>query len=450
VALSADGLTVAIGATRNDDSAMDAGHVRVFQYTSNSWTQVGESIVGEASEDFCGSSVDLSADGSILAVGAPNNDGNGTDSGHARVYENIDGTWTQIGADIDGENSGDRSGFRVSLSDDGNILAVSAIDNDDGGSDAGHVRVYENNAGSWVQIGADFDGESSGDESGYGLSLSSDGTMVAIGARLNGDNGTNSGKVKVYEYNMGSWTQVGLGIEGALFDQSGASVSLSSDGSIVAIGAPANSDNENASGQVKVYENNADTWTQVGEDINGLAELDLSGTSVSLSSDGSILAIGAPANNSDNNEGYVRVYENISGNWLQAGVVIYGEEMLDYSGGSVSLSSDGTVLAIGAFANNGNGADSGHARVFDLSSIVSIDEFVQANFKVFPNPAADFVTVQLSEGLELEKVNVYSTSGRLVKSENTSVISLEELATGSYFLEVITSQGKATKTIIVE
>lgn len=451
VALSADGLTIAIGATRNDDSAMDAGHVRVFLYTSNSWTQVGENIGGEASEDYSGSSVALSADGSILAVGAPNNDGNGTNSGHVRVYENIDDNWTQIDEDIDGENSGDRSGFRVSLSDDGNILAVSAIDNDDGGSDAGHVRVYENIDGTWTQIGEDIDGESSGEESGYGLSLSSDGSVVAIGARLSDANGTNSGQVKVYENNAGSWTQVGESIDGGtISDENGFAVSLSSDASILAVSARGNDDNGNAAGQVKVYENSDGAWTQIGQDMNGLGEADISGTGLSLSSDGSIVAIGAPAFNSDNNEGYVVVYEYISGSWMQAGEVIYGEEMLDYSGGSVSLSSDGTILAIGASGNNGNGADSGHARVFDLSSIVSVDEFVQANFKVFPNPTADFVTVQLNKGLELEKVNVYSTSGRLVKTECKTSISVEELAKGSYFIEVITNEGKATKTIVVE
>lgn len=448
VALSDDPLIVAIGAARNDDNGLNAGHVRVFQYISNSWTQVGGNINGEASEDYF-SRVALSSDGSILAIGAASNDGNGTNSGHVRVYENISGNWTQIGADIEGESSGDRSGFRVSLSDSGTVLAVSAINNDDGGSNSGHVRVYENNSGNWTQLGADIDGESSGEESGYGLSLSADGSMVAIGARLNNDNGSNSGKVRVYQYNTGSWTQVGQGIEGS-YDQSGFSVSLSSDGSIVAIGAPANSDNGNGAGQVKVFQINAGTWIQIGEEINGLAEKDLSGTSVSLSSDGSVLAIGAPAHNAVTNEGYVIVYQNSSGNWLQVGAVIYGEEMLDYSGVSISLSSDGTKLAIGARGNDGNGSDSGHVRVFDLSVVLSSDTFVQTNFKVYPNPTADFVNIQLSEGIELHSVNIYSTSGQLVKTNSNQRISISELAKGTYFLEVITKQGKAGKSFIVE
>lgn len=450
VALSDDGLIVAIGSPRNDDNGQNAGHVRVFQYSSNIWSQVGGNIDGEASGDFSGNSVALSADGSILAIGAQNNDGNGTNSGHVRVYENNSGNWTQLGADIDGESSGDKSGFRVALSDSGTILAISAIDNDGGGSDSGHVRVYENNEGSWSQLGADIDGESSGDESGYGLSLSSDGSIVAIGARLNDDNGTNSGKVKVYQYNENSWTQLGQGIEGDLFDQSGNSVSLSSNGNVVAVGAFANSDNANASGQVKVYQNNAGTWIQIGQDINGLAELDLSGTSVSLSFDGYILAIGAPGNNSDNNEGYVRVFQNNSGNWTQVGEVIYGEAMLDYSGGSISLSSDATILAIGASGNNGNGGDSGHVRIFDLSAVLSSDEFVQTNFKLYPNPSSNYVNIQLYENMILKQVNLYAISGELIKTVKTNIIPVEDLNSGNYLLEVITNQGKASKIIVVK
>jgi hypothetical protein len=52
--------------------------------------------------------------------------------------------------------------------------------------------------------------------------------------------------------------------------------------------------------------------------------------------------------------------------WTQLGADINGEAADDYSG-SVSLSSDGNRLAIGAGWNDGNGDNSGHVRVFDLS-----------------------------------------------------------------------------------
>jgi hypothetical protein len=69
--------------------------------------QIGADIDGEAAADFSGYSVSLNAAGDIVAIGAPFNDGNGPGAGHVRVYQYSAGTWSQIGADIDGEAYGD-------------------------------------------------------------------------------------------------------------------------------------------------------------------------------------------------------------------------------------------------------------------------------------------------------------------------------------------------------
>ena len=76
------------------------------------------------------------------------------------------------------------------------------------------MRVYENNNGAWTQIGSDIDGEGSSDQSGFSVSLSSDGSVVAIGARYNDGGGTYSGHVRIYENNNGTWTQIGSDIDG--------------------------------------------------------------------------------------------------------------------------------------------------------------------------------------------------------------------------------------------
>ena len=92
----------------------------------------------------------------------------------------------------------------------------------------------------WMQLGQDIDGEAAGDQSGYSVSLSSDGTTVAIGAYGNDGNGYYSGHVRIYAWNSATsaWEQQGADIDGeAADDWSGWSVSLSSDGTTVAIGA---------------------------------------------------------------------------------------------------------------------------------------------------------------------------------------------------------------------
>ena len=95
--------------------------------------------------------------------------------------------------------------------------------------------------------------------------------------------------------------------------------------------------------------------------------MDYSGGSVSLSSDGTIVAIGARSNDGGgDNSGHVRVYEWNSGSssWVQRGSDIDGEAAYDYSGIAVSLSSDGTIVAIGAYANDGGGSEAGHVRIY--------------------------------------------------------------------------------------
>jgi hypothetical protein len=224
--------------------------------------------------------------------------------------------------------------------------------------------VYAWNGTNWNQRGTDIDGEAAGDGSGYSVSMSSDGTVLAIGAyRNDGINGTDSGHVRVYEWNTSSWQQKGFDIDGeAANDDSGRSVSLSGNGNVVAIGAPNNSGTDTNAGNVRVYEYYADTsppsWQQMGDDIDGEAAGDESGWSVSLSSDGTVLAIGAPGN------GSVRVYEWNGSSWQRKGTDIDGEAA-DESGWSVSLSSDGTIVAIGAPYNDGNGSNSGHVRVYE-------------------------------------------------------------------------------------
>ena len=388
VSLSSNGSIMAIGAPFNDGADTNAGHVRIYEYSGSSWIQKGADIDGLADE-YSGHSVSLSSDGLTVAIGATEaglfDTSNGTgEPGHVRVYEWNSGTsaWDQKGADIDGEAGNDWSGYSVSLSSDGTIVAIGARYNDGAANGSGHVRVYEYSGSSWSQVGADIDGDPDSDLSGWSVSLSSDGTIVAIGAPYNDDAAENAGHVRVYEWNSGTsaWDQKGADIDGeaSVSDYSGYSVSLSSDGSIVAIGAIYNDGGGTNSGHVRVYEWNSGTsaWDQKGSDIDGEADGDESGISVSLSSDGSIVAIGARDNDGAGNDaGHVRVYEWNSGtsSWDQNGGDIDGEAANDYSGWNVSLSSDGTIVAISAPFNDGTDTNAGHVRVYqeDAGAVVT-------------------------------------------------------------------------------
>jgi hypothetical protein len=437
VSMSSDGPRVAIGAPHNDAR----GHVRVYEYSGGTWTQLGSDIDAEAPSDQSGHSVSMSSDGTRVAIGAPRNDGNNpphsASSGHVRVYEYSGGTWTQLGADIDGETINDLSGTSVSLSSDGTRVAIGAPQHDISSAVAGHVRVYEYSGGTWTQLGADIDGETGSDQSGHSVSLSSDGTRVAIGSVYNSENGSRSGHVRVYEYGGGTWSQLGFDIDGeAEEDDSGNSVSLSSDGTRVAIGAPFNDGNGTRSGHVRVYEYSGGTWTQLGADIDGEAAEDVSGYSVSLSSDGTRVAIGAPVNSGYS--GHVRLYEYSGGTWNQVGSDIDGEASGDVSGVSVSLSSDGTKVAIGAFQNSGNGNGSGHVRVYSINTLSTNNfELASENIQLYPNPTEKYIS--LSNLKKQQNYTIYNVLGAQVKKgtiSNIENIDVRYFLKGMYLLKL--------------
>ena len=146
--------------------------------------QIGADIIGENPEDKFGIEVALSADGNTLAVGARDNDGGGTNSGHVRAYRRVSNAWLQLGSDIDGEAADDRSGNAIALSADGNIMAIGADENDGGGTNTGSVRIYQFIGGDWSQLGSDLDGEFAYDYFGYSVSLSSDGATLAVGSLI--------------------------------------------------------------------------------------------------------------------------------------------------------------------------------------------------------------------------------------------------------------------------
>ena len=391
VSLSADGNTIAVGALYN--GVGNTGHVRVFEwnYGTVSWDQLGSDIDGESAWDWFGNSVSLSQAGNHIAIGGYGNDDNGTLSGHTRIFEWNSGTanWDQLGSDIDGEATDDHSGISVSLSANGSIVAIGARHNDGNGSNSGHVRLYEWNSGSasWDQLGSDIDGEATEDNSGYSVSLSADGTLVAIGAYSNSGNGTQSGQTRIFEWNSGtaSWDQLGSDIDGEVTgDYSGIAVALSAEGEVVAIGAHGNDGGGTDAGHVRIYEWNSGSasWDQLGSDIDGEAAGDYTGVAVALSAEGDLVAIGANNNDGNgSNSGHVRLYEWNSGtaSWDQLGSDIDGEAAGDGMGISVALSADGDQVAIGARLNDGNGNNAGHVRVYEWSPDLFFSEYIEGS-----------------------------------------------------------------------
>ena len=242
-----DANTLAIGAIYNIGTGNGEGHVRVYTWNGNEWVQKGEDIDGEASNDGSGFSISM-PDANTIAIGAPYNGDAGPSAGHVRVYTWSGGAWLQKGTDLDGEATDDESGFSVSMPD-GNTVAIGAPSNDGAGTNAGHVRVYTWNGSAWLQKGIDIDGGGPGSFFGYSVSMPNSNT-IAIGAVGNNSTG---GIVRVYSWNGSMWQQNGTEIQGeAANDGAGYSLSMP-DSNTLAIGAPYNDGAGIDAGHVRVF-----------------------------------------------------------------------------------------------------------------------------------------------------------------------------------------------------
>ena len=355
VSMSDDGRTVAIGAPFRD-----SGEVRVYRFDGSNWTQLGQSMLGEVGGDAFGISVSLSGDGEMVAIGAPLNGlvpGQQISVGQARVYRFDGANWIQLGQDIDGQPAGEAFGAAVSLSKDGSTLAVGVPR---GGDNAGVVRVYRFDGTNWTQFGQNIAGESNRDQAGFSVSLSRDGNRLAIGSPFSGNGFT--GHARVFGFDGANWIQLGQNLVGEDdFGSAGESVWLSGNGNTVVVGAPHHDGNV---GQARVYRFDGSGWNQLGRSLGGELAGDEAGLSVSLSDNGNTLVLGAPFNDDgDLAAGEVSVYRFDGTNWIQLGQDIVGDALREHSGFSVSVSSDGNTLVLGA-PRAGVGA--GHARVYSL------------------------------------------------------------------------------------
>ncbi len=84
---------------------------------------------------------------------------------------------------------------------------------------------------------------------------------------------------------------------------------------------------------------------------------------ISISGDGSIVALGTPGCDiNGNNSGYVEVFEITAEGWIRRGQRISGDFINDDFGAAISLSYDGQIIAIGSQGGDGNGSNSGLIR----------------------------------------------------------------------------------------
>jgi hypothetical protein len=191
-------------------------------------------------------------------------------------------------------------GYNVKLSADGNILAVSSPYYE---NCKGRFDVYTIEKGSeeitWNHLlpvsGTKVQGTNASALMSQGMSLSADGSTVAIGSP-----GYGNGLVDIYLIDLKTNTisHKGTSIQGPTpLCEFGFSVALNSLGTRLFVGAPNYGQSESDRiGQVRAYDYNniTDSWIQVGSDMTGESIDSRFGQSIASSYDGSKIIVGAP------------------------------------------------------------------------------------------------------------------------------------------------------------
>jgi FG-GAP repeat len=377
VALSGDGLTLAVGApnessgargvngNQNDTSVYSAGAVYVFTRRSVAAPWIQQAYVKASNPQVAaefGHVVVLSADGNTMAVSAyfessatkgingNQNDTSIPQAGAAYVFTRRGTTWTQqayIKASNTGEagadgnfGDGDQFGFSVSLSDDGNTLAVGANaedssaklingdQNDNTMQSAGAAYIFVRSGTTWSQQAyVKAPNTAPNVQFGYAVALSADGNTFAVSA----------------------------------FDEGGISR--------VVVNGPNGPfpPGRNGTGAIYVYTRSGSTWTlQSYLKASNAENGDSLGVSVSISDDGNTIAGGildedcmaagvnpsAACDNdvrSDTSIGAVAVFVRQGTRWAQEAFIKAsnpGKE--DWFGSRLQISGDGSTLAVSA------------------------------------------------------------------------------------------------------
>lgn len=419
VALSTDGTTLAVGAYGRTNLT---GAVYVYVKSGAAWNQ--QAVLNAANadvQDAFGFSLAISADGNTLIAGAPDEDsastiinGNGADNsassaGSAYVFTRSGTLWTQQ-AYLKAANAeaSDNFGESVAISASGDVVVVGASWEDgplNGALEAGAAYVFTRAGGVWTQHAyIRASNPEAADRFGFAVAVSGDAARIAVastaeasGARgIDGNQADNSqgqsGAVYVYARNGAAWP-IEAYVKASNTDGGdffGFDVALSADGATLAVTAEGEDspamgvggtqlEGAGQAGAVYVF-HRAAAWSQAAyiKATNTEAD-DRFGRSVALSADGATLVVGAAledsaqtgigasgTSNGAPDAGAAYVYKRVAGTWmpslyLKATDTASGDQF----GAGTAISGTGGQIAIGAFATDSSGADSGSIYTFD-------------------------------------------------------------------------------------
>jgi hypothetical protein len=239
--ISGDGSVLAIGEPYfADETPSSNTRVRIFRWSGISWIAHGNTILKLGLTDVTrlfGWKVSLDGSGDTVAIGTQSVDA-GVD-----IYRLNGSTWSQLGnrSQYETVSDGWNGCDAVKLDSTGNFMVVAGYqESSQGGSDTlGVIRVFRWTGSTWTKVGNDITQPAFYSNNEPDVSLSMDGTAsrIIVGTRqLASDGGDSS--IKVYDWNGTGWELSATVTHGATDSNNGFNPKLSLDGQTITFGAP--------------------------------------------------------------------------------------------------------------------------------------------------------------------------------------------------------------------
>jgi hypothetical protein len=253
VDISDDGLTLVIGAPYKNSSK---GQAYIYRWNGSGWTEYILTASDGVGNDRFGYSVAVNANGSTAVAGAYNDTvGANSFQGSAYVYKWIGSAYSEANH-LTASDGAANDSFAISLdiSVDGSVIAVGAPNDDNGTTNnQGKVYLYRyNGTGSWEEVRLTHSDPATGDMFGNSVALSENGGWVLIGAYAKS---SSQGAAYLFQRNDNfTWTQSKkiTAYDAANSDYFGHTIAISSDGKEGLIGADY-ADINNATNQGTAY-----------------------------------------------------------------------------------------------------------------------------------------------------------------------------------------------------
>ena len=236
ISLNDAGNIVAIGEESYDASIGNEGAVKFYTYNGSNWISYGSLLFGSSANDRFGTSVSMSGSNNIVVVGAPS--AYASVIGYVKVFSYSSGTWSQLGQTINGVASSptqvqeEKFGSKVLINRAGNRILISApFHTSSGFVYGGRIASYSYSGGTWSLLGQELYGKDfSENQFGNSIAMDSTGSIIAASALFYVNSQLHS-TVRVFSYNGSSWIQLGSSITNPVYQSS--FISLNADGKIL-------------------------------------------------------------------------------------------------------------------------------------------------------------------------------------------------------------------------